>query len=441
MQAQNVVYWKAEEECLPRQELEKLQLERLRQQLAHVSERSPMYKRKLSAAGISPSDIRSIDDVSCIPFTEKSELKESQQVHLPWGDFACITPNEAVRVFQTSGSTGLPMRIMLNGKDWFENYYDQFSHFRCSYGLTNNDILFVPFSYALYIAWWGFQAAMESAGLMIVPGGGQSSKDRLRNIENWGATVVCGTPSYLLYLAETARKMGIDLPGSSVRKLVAAGEPGASVPATKKAIEEQWGAECFDDIGSTESSNFGYSCVAHSGTHVIEGHFLAEVLDPKTLEPLPDGEIGELVLTNLKCESTPLIRYRTGDLVKFNREKCSCGRSNLRLEGGILGRADDMFQHAGVNVYPGQIQNLLHESEEFSQEYQLVVPPIGSGKHLCIRVEPANEKVSDAVLKQAVEKLIDNIKYRITITPDIQVVGIGELPRVEGKARRVIRDS
>ena len=281
-----------------------------------------------------------------------------------------------MRVFQTSGTTGRPVKMMVNRRDWHENYYDQFMHHHCGYGLTEKDVLFVPFNYGLFLAWWGFQMAMEKAGLMVIPGGGQGSRDRLRAMVDWEATVVCGTPSYLLYLAETARKMGLDLARTPIRKLVCAGEPGAAVLATRKAMESQWGAECFDAIGSTEISNFGYGCAAHDGTHVAEGLFLAEVLDTETQEPLPDGEVGELVLTNLACESMPLIRYRMMDLVKFDRSRCACGRTNLRLNGGVLGRTDDMFQFSGVNVFPSQIQNLLHEVDEFSQEYELVVPVV-----------------------------------------------------------------
>ena len=440
MTAEQVVYWRQDLECMPRTELEQHQLGRLRDQLNHVCERSPFYRRKMSAAGIKPDEIRTMADLRRIPFTEKNELKQSQVDHPPWGDFACIAPQEAVRVFQTSGTTGTPVRIMLNRKDWHENFYEQFMHFRCGYGLTEKDVLFVPFNYGLYIAWWGFQASMEKAGLTIVPGGGLSSKARLQALLDWGATAICGTPSYLLYLAETARNNNIDLGSSLIRKMVAAGEPGAGILATKRALESQWEAECFDDIGSTEISNFGYECIKHRGTHVVESMFLAEVLDTETLEPLADGEVGELVLTNLGCESMPLIRYRTMDLVRFNREACECGRTNLRLDGGIVGRADDMFHFAGVNIFPSQIQSLLHMAHEFSQEYQLVVPRMGSGKRLRIRVEPAHDQISAAQLSGATERLLESIKHRITVTPEIEVVEIGMLPRFEGKSRRIVRE-
>ncbi len=438
---EDVFYWDEKLECLPRPALVQHQLGLLRERMAYVIERSPFYRRKFDAAGIGPDDIRTLDDVRRIPFTEKEELKASQAAKPPWGDVGCIDPVDAIRVFQTSGTTGTPVRVPLNQADWFEHYYQQFMHFRCGFGLTEKDVLFVPFNYGLFVAWWGFQAAMEKAGLLIVPGGGQSSKDRLRNMVDWGATVVCGTPSYLLYLAETARKMGLDLQDTPIRKIVAAGEPGASIPATKKTLEEQWGAECFDDIGSTEISNFGYECVHHQGTHVAEGLFLAEVLDADTDEPLPDGQTGEMILSNLTCESFPLIRYRTRDLVKFNRGTCSCGRTNLRLDGGVLGRSDDMFQFAGVNVFPTQIQNLLHGIDEFSQEYELVIPKMGSGKHLRIRVEPASDCVTEERLEEAREHFIGSVKYRVNITPEVDIVDIGALPRVEGKAKRLIRES
>ncbi len=435
----NITYWRKELECMDRAQLREYQLEKLRVQLRHVHANSPFYRRKLDRAGIKPDDIRTMADMREIPFTEKEELRQAQEDHPPWGDISCISPDQGVRVFKTSGTTGEPVRMMLSHKDWFENYFEQFQHFRCGFGLTEKDILFVPFNYGMYIAWWGFQVAMEQAGLMIVPGGGQSTSERLRVILDWGATAICGTPSYLLFIAETARAEGIDLAHSPIAKLIVAGEPGANVPATKRALETGWGAECFDDIGSTEIGNFGFECLCHAGTHVVEDMYIAECLGPETLEPRGDGEVGELILTNLICESMPLIRYRTRDLVKFDSSPCDCGRTSLRLDGGILGRSDDMFQFAGVNVFPTQIEDLLRSIDEFSCEYQLVIPKMGSGRHLVIRVEPAARTLSMARLVQAQERLVHLIKSRITITPQVDIVKPGSLPRFEGKAKRIIR--
>jgi phenylacetate-CoA ligase len=435
-----VTYWNKEKEILPREKLEDLQLQRFRERMQYVCDRSPMYKRKYDKAGIKPADIRSLDDIQNVPFTVKEELRESQVQHPPWGDFLCIPPEEGVRVFQTTGTTGIPVKAMMNKTDWTIHFYEQFMHFMYGYGIKASDILFVPFGYGLYIAWWGFQAALEQAGVMIVPGGAQSSKDRVKNIFDWNATVVCGTPTYLLSLGDTAKNMGMPLADSAVRIAVTAGEPGANVPATKAAIEELWGAKCYDDIGSTEITNFGFECIAQQGTHVIETMFYAECLDPDTLKPVADGEIGELVLSNLCTESMPLLRFRIRDLVRFNKETCECDRSFLRLDGGVLGRSDDMFQFAGVNIFPSAIENLIREVPEFSNEYQIIVPKMGSGRHIQIRIEPDTAEVSRDRMAQAVEKFIETVKYRVTITPDVEIAEIGELPRFELKAKRLIRE-
>jgi len=437
---QSARYWRPETETLPREELEELQLSRFQRQLEYMYERSPMYRIKLDDAGLAPTDIGSLDDIRRLPFTKKEELRESQDRQPPWGDFLCIPPEKGVRVFQTTGTTGTPVRVLLSKKDWTEHYYEQFMHFMHGYGITTADTLFVPFSYGLYIAWWGFQAALEQAGVTIVPGGGQSSQDRVRNIFDWGATVVCGTPTYLLYLGETAEKMGMPLSESAIHTVVAAGEPGASVPSTKRTIEERWGAQCYDDIGSTEITNFGFECASQQGTHLIESMFYAECLDPESLKPVASGELGELVLSNLCTESMPLLRYRTRDLVRMNYETCSCGRTFLRLEGGILGRSDDMFQFAGVNIFPSAVENLIREVTEFSTEYQLLVPKSGTGKHLKIRLEPARSGLSEGQIRDATRRLTETVKYKVTVTPDVEVVEIGELPRFELKAKRVIRE-
>jgi phenylacetate-CoA ligase len=435
-----VRYWRRETETLPREELEKLQLQRFRKQIHYVYERSPMYRRKYDEAGIKPADIRSMDDIRSVPFTVKEELRESQARRPPWGEFFCIPIEEGVRVFQTTGTTGIPVRVCLNKIDWTVHFYEQFMHFMHGYGIKTSDILYVPFGYGLYIAWWGFQAALEQAGVMIVPGGAQSTKDRVRNIFEWEATVVCGTPTYLLYLAETAVKMGMPLSDSKVRILVAAGEPGANIPATKTALQKLWGAKCYDDIGSSEISNFGFECVAQEGTHVIESMFLAECLDPETLKPVRPGEIGELVLSNLCTETMPLLRYRIKDLVRLNTKTCECGRTFLRLEGGILGRSDDMFQFGGVNIFPSAIENLIRDVPEFSNEYQIIVPRRGSGKHLKIRVEPLSAEISQEKMIEAVNRFRETFKYRITITPDVEILKMEELPRFELKAKRLIRE-
>lgn len=436
-----VMYWNKKLETMSREQIELQQLERFRERMAYVYDQSPMYRRKYDQAGIKPSDIKTLSDISRVPFTVKEELLESQEKNPPWGDFFCVPPEDGVRVFQTTGTTGTPLKVMLNKKDWTEHFYEQFMHFMNAYGIKRSDILYVPFGYGLYIAWWGFQAALEQAGVMIVPGGAQSSKERVKNIFNWNATAICGTPTYLLHLGEVAKKMGITLADSQVAVVVAAGEPGANVPSTKKIIEDTYGANCYDDIGSSEISNFGFECIFQNGTHVNENMFYAECLDSITLKPVKDGEVGELVLSNLCTETMPLLRYRMKDLVKFNRKACKCGRTFLRLDGGILGRSDDMFQFGGVNVFPSAIENLIRKVDNFSNEYQIVVPKKESRKRIRIRVEPVSDKVSQKEMQDSVDRFIEDFKYSIMFTPVVEVSEPGELPRYEGKAKRLILET
>ena len=437
---EKVIMYKPELETMPRDELVQYQLDLLRKQMAYLYERSPMYRRKFDQAGVRPEQIKTLDDVQRIPFTTKDELRKSQEQYPPFGDFHCIPTEEGVRVFQTTGTTGIPVRSLLSKKDWFVNYYEQFMYFMYGYGITKADSMFVPFNYGLYLAWWGIQAAFEQAGVLVIPGGGQSSEDRIKNILEWKPTVLCGTPTYILFLGDIGKKMGVDLSKTNIRIVITAGEPGAQVPSTKKQIETTWGAKNYDDIGSTEISNFGFECVAQKGTHVIESMFLAEVIDPKTGKSLGFSEEGELVLSNLCCESMPLIRWRMGDVVKFNDKKCDCGRTFLRLDGGIIGRADEMFQFGGVNIFPSAIENFVRATKEFSNEYQVIAPKMGSGKHLRIRVEPSSPTLSQEEMDRAVKAFKEIFKFRIGVTPDVEVTKMGELPRFEGKARRLIRE-
>ncbi|MBT4264154.1 MAG: AMP-binding protein [Deltaproteobacteria bacterium] len=432
-------YWEEELETMNRPDLENLQLSLFKRRLQYVYNNSPMYRRKYDQVNITPDDIQTLDDIRKLPFTEKEDLRESQERLPPWGDFVCIPPEEGVRVFQTTGTTGKPVKILLNNNDWEKHFYRQFMHHMHGYGITSHDKLYVPFNYGLHIAWWGLQAAFERAGVMVIPGGGLSSENRLKSMLEYKATVICGTPTYMLYLGETARRMGISLQETDIRILIVAGEPGANVPATKKSLEEMWGATCYDDIGSSEISNFGYECREQKGTHVIESMFYVESLDPETLQPVADGEVGEMVITNLITETAPLIRFRIKDLVRLDRSPCDCGRTFLRLNGGILGRTDDMFQFAGINIFPSALENYIREIVEFSDEYQIIIPRQGRGNHLLIKVEPTETSLTLAELQVAKKRLIEKIKLNMTITPEVEIVETGELPRFEAKAKRVHR--
>jgi phenylacetate-CoA ligase len=239
-----------------------------------------------------------------------------------------------------------------------------------------------------------------------------------------------------------AEEMGIDLATESqIRIIFAPGEPGAEIPATRKLIEERWGGKCYGAIGATEMpTGFGFGCAAQKGLHLIENMFLPEIVDPESSKLLEPGKQGELVLSNLSTESMPLIRYRMGDIAKINYDRCDCGRTFALMDGGVLGRVDDMIIFAGVNIYPSVLERLIRGFKQFSSEYQIIVPEMGSGKRLKIRVEPRSEALGKKDLEKASAKLVEEIKWKVKVTPEIEIARMGSLPRFELKARRVVRE-
>ncbi|MFQ5851245.1 MAG: phenylacetate--CoA ligase family protein [Candidatus Binatia bacterium] len=428
-------------ETASRDRIRDAQLKRLSRQLRHVYQHSPFYRAKFDQAGLRLGDIQTWDDVRKIPFTRREELEESQEESPLFGNFACLPPSSGVRYFQTSGTRGTPLHIFFTARDWFGLYRQENVYMACAYGVRPQDTLFVPSHYSLYIAWWAFQTALESLGVATIPGGGQSSETRVKNILEWEATIVCGTPTYMLYLAEVAERMGIDLASRSrVRMVVVGGEPGACIAASKKRLEEAWGAKCYDDYGSTEMGGIGYECVAQEGLHINEAMFLAEVVGPESSGPVPPGQPGELVLSNLCMESMPLIRHRTGDCVNLTEERCACGRTFARAKGGILGRSDDMINIAGINVFPSVIENFVHSVNELANEFQIVLPAQSRpGSRLKIRVEPA-VGVGREALRRGIAKLVETVRWRVGLTPEVNGVPVGTLPRSEGKANKIVKE-
>jgi phenylacetate-CoA ligase len=289
------------------------------------------------------------------------------------------------------------------------------------------DRVFFPFSFGLFIGFWaGFEGA-RALGAMAIPGGGQDSPARLATIAALEPTVLVCTPSYALHLIEVARERGIDLAKSSVRATVHAGEPGAGIPSVRARIEAGWGARAFDHAGMTEMGAWGFECAEQSGLHVNESEFVAEVLDPATGEP---GEAGELVLTNLGRLGSPAIRYRTGDRVRVAREPCPCGRTFMRLAGGILGRVDDMLIVRGVNVFPSAIENVVR-SFAGVDEFQIEVYAHGALQEVRLRLELSSGEPTP-------QQVQDRLRAALGIRVDVETVPPRTLPRYELKARRVV---
>ena len=383
--------------------------------------------RKWRAAGVRwVEDLRSWDDFRRLPLTEKEELVDDQTSNPPFGTNLTYALERYVRVHQTSGTSGSPLRWLDTQESW-EWWARCWGFVLRGAGVGPADRVFFPFSFGLFIGFWaGFEGA-RALGALAIPGGGQDSPTRLAWMEALGATVLVCTPSYALYLAEVARGRGIDPAKLPVRITVHAGEPGAGIPAVRARIEDGWGARAFDHGGMTETGAYGYECTQQAGLHVNESEFIVEVIDPATAAPSRDGE---LVLTNLGRVGSPVVRYRTGDHVRLAEAPCPCGRNFSCLEGGILGRLDDMLIVRGVNVFPAAIEGVVRRFPAID-EFQIEVFRAGELDEVRVLVE-----VGDTA---GASRLQEALRASLGIRLEVAPVPPRSLPRYELKARRVVR--
>jgi phenylacetate-CoA ligase len=416
----------------PIAELRERQLDRLRRLLAAVLPGNRFYARKL--AGIRPDDLRTAADVARLPFTTKAELAADQAEHPPYGTALTFPLDRYCRLHQTSGtSTGHPLRWLDTPESW-EWVLDCWRVSFPFMGFTPQDRVFFPFSFGPFIGFWSGFEACSRAGALVVPGGGMTSTARLRFLVEHQATVVFATPTYALHLAELAAKEGIDLAGSSVRALVVAGEPGGNIPATRRRIEEVWGARVFDHYGMTEVGPVAVEAADTPGEmYLLESEYVAEVVAPNGTDPTPPGEFGELVVTNLGRVGSPLIRYRTGDLVRVAADPDPAGRTWRRLAGGILGRADDMIHVRGNNLYPAAIEAIVRRFPEVV-EYRIHVDHSGPLADLRLEIEPAATCDGDELAETVSRAIRDELLFRVEVT----AAPPGSLPRFELKARRLV---
>jgi phenylacetate-CoA ligase len=405
--------------------VEEHQLARLQLGLARILPHNLFYEEKLLAHATSLT-LQSLDDLSNFPFTTKQELVADQELHPLFGSNLTYQLNEYIRLHQTSGTTGRPLKVLdtLESWDWWA---DCWASVYQAAGVTRDDIVFLAFSFGPFIGFWSAYEGAKRLGALTVPGGGMDSLQRLRVIQEIDATVLVCTPSYALHLAEVAQVHGLDMRLSNVRITIHAGEPGASIPATRERIQSAWNARTYDHAGMTEMGAFGFACIEQQGLHINEGEFIAEILDPLTNQPVHEGQTGELVLTNLGRWGSPAIRYRTGDLVCHGDYSCACGRTFLMLPGGVLGRVDDMLIVRGVNVYPSALENILHRFPEVS-EYRVIVTNEGPMDEITLQVECPPQ------LKSAIA---DELHIALHLRVPIETVEPGTLPRFELKARRV----
>ncbi len=433
-------YWNPKTETLGREQLQALQLAKLRYQCEWAAARSPWYQRQFAEAGFEPSQLRSFDDLRRLPLLTRDQWMGSQEARPPYGELPAIGPEGAIRVHTTSGTTGRgPLRALDSRKDW-SWIGEMWAYAIWGCGVRPADTAYIAFGYGSFIGFWGLHYAMEKVGVLNVPGGAQTTEARVRQIIDFGATVVASTPTYALRLAQEAAVLGIDLQGSAVSRLILSGEPAGSIPQTKTLIEDMWGAKAFDTAGMTEIGTIMvFECTEQpGGTHIIEDHMIEEVIDPDTLEPMPYGQNGERVVTSFGRGAIPLLRYRTSDLVcKVPAERCTCGRGFDIYEGGILGRVDDMKIVRGTNVYPRAIEAIVREFPEVD-EFQTVITHEGTRDEITLRIECKPDWPADQW-----DALADALHRRLALAHEglnfrIDRAGEGELPRFELKAKRTV---
>ena len=391
-------------------------LDRLRRMLSAVLAANEFQRDRLGAAPRvdSPADFRRL------PLCAKAELADDARKNPPFGSNLTYPPERYARYHQTSGTTGAPLRILDTAESW-EWWLCCWAKVLDACGVTGADRAFFAFSFAPFIGFWSAFDAVSRRGALTVPGGGADSSRRLRILLDTGCTALFCTPTYALHLAETARREGIDLAASSVRCAVLAGEPGGSIPAVRQRIAEAWGAVPYDHAGASEIGAYGIPCPQGRGMFVNEEEFIAEVLDPATLEPVEEGETGELVLTNLGRWGCPAIRYRTGDTVRPRRVA-----EGLLLEGGILGRCDEMILVRSVNLYPAAIEEVIRRVAG-TAEFRITARREGQMDEVDIELEAAASVCG---------KVRQEIRNEFGIRAPVRPLDRGALPRWQGKARR-----
>ncbi len=422
-------------ETMPREDLLAYQWQRLAPMLARIGEGNPFYRRKWDAARIAvPRGAENWDAFRRLPLTTKAELVEDQQAAPPFGTDLTYPIDRYVRLHQTSGTTGRPLRWLDTVESW-EWWLRCWTFVYRAAGVGAGERIYFAFSFGPFIGFWaGFDAARR-IGALAIPGGGLDTQLRIRALMEARATVLVCTPSYALRLAEVARAAGIDTASLDVRVTIHAGEPGASIASTRRRIEAAWGARCIDHTGLTEVGATGFTCSA-GDLHLNESEFVAEVRDPEAGTILLSGE-GELILTNLGRDGSPLIRYRTGDRVRLIDTPCPCGRTFARLDGGVLGRVDDMLVVRGMNVFPSAIEDVVRRFD-CVDEFRVEVRRRAEMAELRVVVEIDDARWDAAAINATLEELREALRLACGIRIDAAAVGAGSLPRFQLKAKRVI---
>lgn len=420
-------------ECADRDEMRAVQTERLKETVKRIYHNVPSYRQKMQESGLVPDDIQSIDDLSKLPFTIKTDLRDNY----PFGMFT-VPMSEIVRIHASSGTTGKPTVVGYTRKD-LNTWSEVVTRSLCMAGVHREDIVQIAYGYGLFTGGLGLHYGCENLGASVIPISGGNTDKQLQLMQDFGTSVLACTPSYSLYLAEEMEAAGIKKEDLKLRIGIFGAEPWTE--NMRKEIENKLGIKAIDIYGLSEIIGPGVSCECEyqSGMHINEDHFIPEIIDPLTLQPLPSGEIGELVFTTITKEGIPLIRYRTRDLTRLNYEKCACGRTLVRMEK-CKGRSDDMLIIRGVNVFPSQIESVLLEMSETAPHYLLIVDREGNLDTLKLMVEVQEQFFSDEIrqLEALRKKITHKLQSTLGISVDVKLVEPKTIERTAGKAKHVI---
>ncbi len=425
-------YWNQEIETMPREEMKKLQDERLVAQVKHVYENVKYYRDLMDEKDVKPEDIKSTDDLHKLPFLTKSDLRDAY----PYGLLAKPL-SECVRIQSTSGTTGKRVVAFYTQHD-IDLWEDCCARAITAVGGTNEDVCHVSYGYGLFTGGPGLNGGSHKVGCLTLPMSSGNTERQITFMRDLGSTILCCTPSYAAYIGETLNDMGLTPDDISLKAGIFGAEPWTE--EMRRSIEKSLGIKAYDIYGLTETSGPGVSfeCSEQTGMHINEDHFYPEIINPDTGEVLPEGEVGELVFTSLTKEAFPLLRYRTRDLCVLSRKKCSCGRTLIKM-AKPMGRSDDMLIIRGVNVFPSQIETVLIENG-YSPNYLIEVDRVNNTDTLDVNVEMNPDQVSDKVsdMQQKERALAEAMKTMLGINPKVHLVAPKSITRSEGKAVRVI---
>ena len=431
------VYWNPVLETYPLEKTRVLQLKKFNKIFQWAYDNSKFHRKLYHEAGVRPDDIRTLEDIQTIPKVDKSAMQDIQRKDpFPYGDALCVPLEEVTEYRQTSGTTGQPVYQPDTWQDW-EWWSESWAYLLWAQGYRPNDRVFIPFGYNIFVAFWAGHYGAEKIGCEVVPGGVLDTRARILKIQELNATAMMGTPTYILGMADTAvNEMNLDPSQLTINKITCAGEPGASIPSTKRRIEEAWGAKVYDHAGATEIGAWSYECLEQpGGMHVNEALFLVEIEDIETGEIIEKpGRRGKMIITAFDRQAQPCIRFDSKDIIEWASDSCSCGRTFRLIKDGVVGRADDITKVKGVLFTPSAVEDVVRGLDGLGNEYELQIDTVDSHEQITLQVElmPGTETRRETIEAE----LSDQLRLKTNLRYELKFRKYGELPRYQVKANR-----